>query len=96
MVLFLQFLDQQLLMQAVVVVVATTWVAVAAGKALVAQAVLAVAVLVEQLVLVEQQIQVAAVEVRMVLLVQLWAAQADQVLSFFATPAPFNISLVAQ
>jgi hypothetical protein len=70
-------------------------VALAVG-ALVAQAVLAVAVMVEQLVLVEQQIQVVAVEVRMGLLVQLWAAQADQVLSFFATPVQFNISLVAQ
>jgi hypothetical protein len=44
----------------------------------------------------EPSIQAEVVEVMAVLQRQRQAAQAVQALSFFATPAQFNISLVAQ
>jgi hypothetical protein len=55
--------------------------------------VLVVLVVVEIQVILEQQILVA---VQVVALVGGLLAQAVQALSFFATPAQFNISLVAQ
>ena len=94
-VLPLQYLERLLLTQAVAVVaVILLLLAVQAALAEVEMAVVLVVVLAEP---VEQLTQVAAAAERQKALgIQAALLLAVQALSFFATPAQFNISLVAQ